>query len=83
MNIAFYGVDAEILESSLDAKGILVSSGSACASNRTKSSHVLQALKNKKAIHCSIRFSLSKYTTKQEIKNALKIIAQEVKKLRE
>jgi cysteine desulfurase len=81
-NIGFKGINADILESSLDAKGICVSSGSACASRRMKSSHVLKALPGNDNFNSSIRFSLSKYTTQREIDETIKIAGNVVKTMR-
>ena len=77
-----YGVDADALESYLDARGVSVSSGSACSSHRMKSSHVLQALGDEKAIDSSLRFSLSKYTTEAEIESTARIVHEVVGTLR-
>ena len=53
---------------SLDLVGIAVSGGSACQSGSSKGSHVLsEILLEKDSIYTSVRFSFSKYTTKEEI----------------
>ena len=58
----------EMLLFSLDLAGIAVSGGSACQSGSNKGSHVLsEILVDKEADKTSIRFSFSKYTTKEEI----------------
>ena len=82
VNIVFYGVDAEVLQSMLDVKGIAVSAGSACSSLRERKSHVLEALGDKRALESSIRFSLSKFTTKKEIDVTIKVVSDLVEKLR-
>lgn len=58
LNVSFPGIKAEILLHSLEAKGIYVSTGSACSSNKPMPSHVLTAMgKNNKEIGGAIRFS--------------------------
>ena len=58
----------DMLIFSLDLKGIAVSGGSACQSGSSKGSHVLETiLDSTEAEKTSIRFSFSKYTTKEEI----------------
>ena len=53
---------------SLDMAGIAVSGGSACQSGSNKGSHVLaEILKDQEADKTSVRFSFSKFTTKEEI----------------
>lgn len=59
----------------LDLKGIAASGGSACQSGSNKGSHVLNAiLSTEKATKTSVRFSLSKFTTKEEIDYTLEAI---------
>lgn len=63
-----FPVQNELLLFSLDLAGIAVSGGSACQSGSSKGSHVLQTiLSEEEALKTSIRFSFSKYTTKEEI----------------
>lgn len=63
-----FPVENSMLLFSLDLAGIAVSGGSACQSGSSKGSHVLQAfLNDEDAKKTSIRFSFSKYTTKEEI----------------
>ena len=82
INIAFYGVDSEVLQSMLDAKSICVSAGSACSSLRDKRSYVLEALGDNKAVGSSIRFSLSRETTTKEIDSVIKCVSDIVYLLR-
>ena len=64
-NIIFKYIEGEALLLKLDDKGIAVSTGSACSSTDLRPSHVLTAMGIPPATaHGSIRFSLSKYTTK-------------------
>ncbi len=58
----------------LDLNGICASGGSACSSGATKGSHVLTAINALRAGQASVRFSFGRYTSKQEIDEALSII---------
>ncbi len=61
---------------SLDLKGIAVSGGSACQSGSSKGSHVLNAiLSESDALKTSVRFSFSKYITKDDLDYTLNVIA--------
>ncbi|SDS08659.1 cysteine desulfurase [Polaribacter sp. KT25b] len=67
LNVRF-PVKNDMLLFSLDMAGIAVSGGSACQSGSNKGSHVLaEILKDEEADKTSVRFSFSKYTTKEEI----------------
>lgn len=67
-NIGFEYIEGELILLHLSDVGICASSGSACTSGSLEPSHVLRALNVPfTAIHGSIRFSLSKYTTEKEI----------------
>ncbi|MBD3354739.1 aminotransferase class V-fold PLP-dependent enzyme, partial [Candidatus Woesearchaeota archaeon] len=68
INISFRYIEGESIGSYLDAKGICTSTGSACSSHTLEPSHVIMALENSpERAHGSIRFSISKYTTKEEL----------------
>ena len=83
INISFKNIDAEMLQSYLEKKGIYVSAGSACQSHINKSSHVLKAIGLKEnEINGSIRISISKYTTKKEVEYFLGEIRKVVGRLR-
>ena len=74
-NITFYGIDANWILTQLDANGIYVSKGSACSSTSPKPSHVLEAMGlTLHNINSTIRFSMSEYTTKEEIDYTLSIL---------
>lgn len=61
----------------LDLKGIAVSGGSACQSGSNKGSHVLNTILNEnEAKKTSVRFSFSKYNTKEEIDIAIKVLKE-------
>ena len=75
LNVYFPNQNSQDLLIKLDLNGIAVSSGSACSARATKPSHVLKAIGlSDKKIKSSLRFSLGKFTTKEEINRALKII---------
>ncbi len=83
-NFYFDHVEAEALVIALDLKGLSVSGGSACQSGATEPSHVLTAMGLTPArARASIRFSLSKLTTEEEVDEALKLIPAAVARLRE
>jgi cysteine desulfurase len=83
INIRFDGIEGESILGLLNEKGIYVSTGSACSSKNLKPSHVLLAIGLKpENAHGSIRISLSKYTTDNEIKELIKNMYLIVKKLR-
>jgi len=82
-NLYFDHVEAEALVIALDLKGLSVSGGSACQSGATEPSHVLTAMGLTPArARASIRFSLSRLTTAEEVDLALEIIPAAVARLR-
>jgi cysteine desulfurase len=82
-NLRFAGVNAESLIIALDVKGISASFGAACQSGATDSSHVLTGLGLTQAeARSSIRLSLSRLTTAEEIERALEIITAAVERQR-
>ncbi len=84
LNVSFTGVRAEVLLHSLEAENIYVSSGSACSSHKKgEPSHVLEAIGlDKKKIGSSIRFSLSEFTTPEEIDKTVSALTSIVSRLR-
>lgn len=83
LNISFGYVKSEVLLHSLEADGIYVSSGSACSSHKKGPSYVLTAIgTDKKMIDGSIRFSLSEFTTEEEIDYTIAKVAEHVTKIR-
>ncbi len=67
-NICFGELDAEVILNRLDRLGICASAGAACAAGGTEPSHVLTAMGlERRAALASIRFSLSRYNTAEEI----------------
>jgi len=83
-NLYFDHVEAEALVIALDLKGLSVSGGSACQSGATEPSHVLTAMGLTPArARASIRFSLSRLTTQEEIDYALTLILAAIARLRD
>jgi len=82
LNISFNFVEGESLIMSL--KDIAVSSGSACTSASLEPSYVLRALgRNDELAHSSIRFSIGRFTTEEEIDHAISHVRKAIAKLRE
>jgi len=82
-NLRFADIDAEALIIALDVKGISASFGAACQSGATEPSHVLTAMGlSHSEARASVRFSLSRLTTAEEIDRALEIIPAAVARLR-
>jgi cysteine desulfurase len=83
-NLWFDHLEGEALVISLDLKGLAVSGGSACASGAAEPSHVLTAMRVPAArARASLRFSLSKLTTAEDVDFAIEVVPQAVAKLRE
>jgi cysteine desulfurase len=83
-NLWFDHIEGEALVIALDLKGLAVSSGAACSSGAIEPSHVLLAmgLPHQRA-RASIRLSLGKQTTQEDIDFAIKVIPETVARLRE
>lgn len=82
-NIAFPGVDGETLLMQLDLAGIAVSHGSACSSGTIEPSRILTNMGiDRKTARSSIRFSLSRMNTREEIDQAISRIVPIVQKLK-
>ena len=83
INISFNNVEGESVGGYLENSGIYVSTGSACMSHNLETSHVLKALGLPPLqSNSSIRISLSKYTTEQEINYVLEKLPGIINKLR-
>jgi cysteine desulfurase len=83
-NITFPGIEGEALIIALDLKGLACSTGAACSSGAVEPSHVLTAIGlSAEDARASIRFSLGRHTTQQEISAALEIVPAAVAQLRE
>ena len=82
LNISFNFVEGESLLMAI--KDLAVSSGSACTSASLEPSYVLRALgRSDELAHSSIRFSIGRYTTEQDIDYAIDLLHQKIGKLRE
>ena len=82
INISFAFVEGESLIMAL--RDLAVSSGSACTSASLEPSYVLRALGlNDEMAHSSIRFSIGRYTTKEQIDDTIAKVRRAVEKLRE
>ncbi len=82
-NFSFNDIEGEALGGYLENEGILSSTGSACMSNTLETSHVLKAMGLAPLqSNSSIRMTLSKYTTEEDIDYVLKKLPGIVKKLR-
>lgn len=82
LNVSFNFVEGESLIMGL--KDLAVSSGSACTSASLEPSYVLRALgRNDELAHSSIRFSLGRFTTEEEIEHTIPLIRSKIEKLRE
>ena len=80
----FAYIEGESLLMQLDIAGISASTGSACSSDSLEASHVLLALGlEPKEAHGSLRLTLGKFTTKQEVDYVLETVPKAVEKLRE
>ncbi|PCI30308.1 MAG: IscS subfamily cysteine desulfurase [SAR324 cluster bacterium] len=82
LNLSFAFVEGESLM--LGLGNIAVSSGSACTSASLEPSYVLRALKvGDELAHCSIRFSIGRFTTEKEVEQTIKKVVAVVNRLRE
>ena len=83
LNVCVPGIDGQTLLATLAADGLAVSSGSACSSEHPRPSHVLLALGlDEDQARASLRFGLSRFTTRDEIETAAERIAAGVGRLR-
>jgi len=82
LNVSFPGLDGESLLINLDLEGIAASSGSACMVGSIQPSHVLIAMGVEPSVaHSTVRFSLGKGTTSQEIKIVIARMSRIVERL--
>jgi cysteine desulfurase len=93
INITIPNIPSDLLVIELSAKGIMASAKSACKSGDGKASHVIEAIRTTPAkatppfkggeeIDGSLRFSLGRETTKQDIDHTIKTLTQILKKLK-
>ena len=77
LNLTLPGLRGESIVIALDHHGIALSSGSACKSGSPEPTHVLIAMgRTEQDAHCSVRFSLSRYTTGEDINETVSALAQ-------
>lgn len=83
LNVSFKGVRSEVVLHSLENEGIFVSSGSACSSHKSEPSYVLTTIGlDRREIDGSIRFSLSEFTTEDEIDKTAVVLSELIPRLR-
>ena len=83
ISASFKGVRAEVLLHTLESQGIYVSSGSACSSNKPSVSATLSAIGlQRELLDSTLRFSLSIENTRDEIDETVRVLEEELPKLR-
>jgi cysteine desulfurase len=83
VNLSFKAVEGESIILSLDMKGVAVSSGSACTSGALEASHVLMAMKVPVELaQGSIRFSLGRFTSREDIDYTISVLPEIIERLR-
>jgi cysteine desulfurase len=83
LNIAFEFVEGEAILLKLNECGIAASSGSACTSGSLEPSHVMRAMKIPfTSAHGTVRFSLSRFTTEEEIDKVIEVVPNIIEELR-
>lgn len=82
LNMSFQAAEGESIQLYLDAEGICVSTGSACAAGDIKPSHVMMAARHDAEVaHNSIRLSLGLDTTKEDIERVMAVLPGIIRKL--
>lgn len=83
LNVSFQAAEGESIQLYLDLKkGVVVSTGSACASGNGSPSHVIMATRNDAEVaHSSIRFSLTLNTRKKDIDSVMQVLPEIIKDL--
>ena len=80
LNLTLPGLRGESIVIALDQHGVSLSSGSACKAGSPEPTHVLIAMgRTKEQAHCSVRFSLSRYTMKEDIDYTVSALEQVLK----
>lgn len=83
-NLTFAGAEGEALEIALDLKGVACSTGAACSSGAIEPSHVLTAIGlAPEDARASLRFSLGRSNTREQVQFALGVIIEVVERLRD
>ena len=84
LNMSFLATEGETLMMSLDLMGIAVSTGSACGSSSHEPSHVLAAMgRSAGQAHSSLRISLGRHSTPEEVDTTIEALVEVVARLRE
>lgn len=82
--ISFRGIEGESMLWDLNREGIAASTGSACASEDLEANSVMEAIgADEDLAHTAIRFSLSRYTTQEELDHTIAVVKRAVARLRE
>ncbi len=82
-NISFEGLEAEAILILLSEAGVCASSGSACSSGSLEPSHVLMAMGlEERLTHGAVRFSLSRFTRPEELKQVVRLLPELLERLR-
>ncbi len=83
VSLSVRGVRSEVLLHALEEKGIYVSAGSACSSNKPQASATLRAIGvDKDLLDATVRFSISVFTTEEEIQYTIQVLKETVPMLR-
>ena len=83
INISFQGVRGDSLSMNLDLEGIAVSTGAACSEGKVDPSHVLRAMgASKEEAACSVRFSLGRFTTIEDVDTVMEKLPGIVERIR-
>lgn len=83
VSVSFDNIRSEVLLHSLEDRGVYISAGSACSSNKPAVSSTLKSIGvNPKLLDSTVRFSFSVHTTEEEIDYALKVLNEIVPALR-
>ncbi|MBO7560541.1 aminotransferase class V-fold PLP-dependent enzyme, partial [Candidatus Saccharibacteria bacterium] len=84
LNASFEAAEGESIQLYLDAEGIIVSTGSACASGDIKPSHVLMAKSHDAEVaHSSIRFSFGIDNTKEDVEKVMEVLPGIINRLQQ
>lgn len=84
LNMSFAAAEGESIQLYLDAEGVIVSTGSACAAGDTKPSHVLMAKTGDAEVaHSSIRFSFGLENTADDVEKVMKVLPGIIRRLQE
>lgn len=84
LNASFRAAEGESIQLYLDAEGIIVSTGSACAAGDTKPSHVLMAKTGDAEVaHSSIRFSFGLESTSEDVEHVMEVLPRIVERLQQ